>query len=250
MPRLDNSSGDMEQFKVPGSFAFSGQKIDTLGASEFTIGAIAIDRSGSITGFKDILEKCLSNTVKVLKSPKNPRADNMMLRVTSFDSNLNEVHGFKALNNCDPNDYIGCVTPGGSTALFDATLEGVQTMLAYAEELVKQDFSVNGVIYILTDGCDNMSVNTVNAVRGALANAVQEEKLESLISVLIGVNIVNAEVKKHLEDFSKNAGFTQFISIEDATEKSLAKVSNFMVSQSVSQSQSLGSGGPSRSLSF
>lgn len=247
MPRLDQDQ-DMEQFKVPNSFSFSGQRIGNLGATEFTLGALTVDQSGSVSGFKAQLEKCMGEVVKACR--KNPRADNMMLRTTAFHSNLEELHGFKTLNNINPSDYDNALHIGGATALNDASLEATQALLTYADAMVKQDFSVNGILVVLTDGDDNMSTSPASAVCNALQTAVTGEKLESLVSILVGVNIQSPYVKAKLDAFQKEAGFTQFICLDDVSEQTLARLAQF-VSKSISaQSQALGSGGPSRSLTF
>lgn len=247
MPLLDDDQ-DMEQFKPVNSFAFSGQRINSLGATEFTICALVVDQSGSVAGFKAELEKCMGESVKAMR--KSPRADNMMVRTTAFNGNLSEVHGFKTLNMINPGDFDNSVHPGGSTALFDATVEAMTSMLTYAKEMTKQDFSVNGILIVLTDGDDNMSVNVVSSVKKLLTEAVNGEVLESLVSILVGVNVSDPHLKAQLDNFHKQAGFTQFEVIDNANEKSLARLAQF-ISKSVSaQSQSLGTGGPSKSLSF
>ena len=53
-----------------------------------------------------------------------------------------------------------------------------------------------------------------------------------------------------VEEFQKDVGFTQFIPIEKADEKTLAKLGNFISQSLISQSLSLGTGGPSQSLAF
>lgn len=248
MGLLDDQDQDMEQFKVPNSFAFSGQRIASLGATEFTICALVVDKSGSVSSFRKDLEKCMGESVKAMR--KSPRADNMMVRTTAFHTNLEEVHGFKTLNNINPSDFDNSINPGGSTALFDATVEAMTVMLNYAKELTKQDFAVNGILLVLTDGDDNASTSVVSSVKKVLESAVKGEILESLVSILVGVNVSDPGMKQYLDDFHQKAGFTQFVTIDNATEKSLAKLAQF-ISKSVSaQSQALGSGGPSKSLSF
>jgi len=69
------------------------------------------------------------------------------------------------------------------------------------------------------------------------------------MTILIGVN-EDPGIRRDLEEFQKHVGFSLFVPIENANEKNLARVANF-VSQSVqSQSQALNSGGPSQSLTF
>lgn len=247
MPRM-GSNQDMETFQTPNSFAFSGQKIGTLGASEFTVAGLVVDKSGSVSGFKSELERCMGEVVKACR--KSPRADNMMLRTTAFDSSKEELHGFKTLNNINPGDYDNSIQPGGATALRDAAIESIQAMITYADAMVKQDFSVNGIVVVLTDGDDNVSIQPVSSVRQALAGAVKDEKMESLVSILVGVNITDPRIKQKLDEFHIEAGFTQFISLDDASEKTLARLAQFISKSISAQSQSLGTGGPSRSLSF
>ena len=47
-----------------------------------------------------------------------------------------------------------------------------------------------------------------------------------------------------------NAGFTQYIELADAKANTLAKLADFVSRSISSQSQSLNTGGPSKSLSF
>ena len=74
--------------------------------------------------------------------------------------------------------------------------------------------------------------------------------LESVVSILIGVNVGDSQVSAYLKRFHSDAGFTQYIEIEKADAKTLARLAEF-VSQSISaQSQALGKGGGSHQLVF
>jgi uncharacterized protein YegL len=245
MPKLTDN---LETHKLTGHFGFSATKIDDLAASEYTLVSIIVDESGSVAAFRQPLIEALKSIVNACKY--SPRADNLMVRLVSFDSKLTEVHGFKLLSTINLADYDGLLTSGGTTALFDASENGVRATSAYGKDLVKNDYGVNGIVFVLTDGGDNASTFTANQVHDALAAAVQEETLESLVSVLIGVNVSEPYIKQYLDDFHKLAGFTQFVDIGSATPQKLARLAEF-VSKSISaQSQSLGSGGASKSLVF
>lgn len=244
MGKLDQ---DMDSFKVNNGYQFSGQRIGALGASEFTLAALVVDKSGSVASFKPELEKCMGSAVDALR--KSPRADNLMLRTTAFHQNLEELHGFKTLTNVNPDDYNNILKCGGSTALYDGCNDGLVSLVTYGREMVKQDFTVNGILIVLTDGDDNASISIPATVRKAMEDAVRNETLESLVSILVGVN-ANGSLRTYLDAFHKDAGFSQFESLDNADAKTLARLSNF-ISKSVSaQSQALGTGGPSRSLSF
>lgn len=136
------------------------------------------------------------------------------------------------------------------TSLFDATSNAVDATSLYGKSLLDNDLSVNGIVVVITDGADNTSVATRNMVRDSLQKAISGEKLESLVSILVGVNIQDQSVSGFLKTFKDEAGFTQYVELGNADAKSLAKLADW-VSKSISaQSASLGTGGPSKSLSF
>lgn len=244
MPRI---TGDMETHKLGGSFTFSGARVESLGASEYTLVTVAVDTSGSVLGFKKQLRDMLIASVESCK--KSPRSENLLVRVLyfsgSYKNGVNELHGFKPLADIDPASYPEIQT-GGDTPLNDACYSGLGAMNAYAKKLVDQDFNVNGICFVITDGAENASVSTANMVKEEQEKAVSGEVLESMISILIGVNVSYYE--QTLKDFQQEAGLTHYRDAGDATPRNLAKMAGF-VSQSVSsQSQALGTGGPSQNI--
>ena len=246
MPKFGDTS-ELQTHKT-GNFAFSAAKIENLGASEYTLATIVADRSGSTSGFQNDMENALKEIVKALQL--SPRADNLLLRFVSFDNNLLEVHGFKLLQDCQQDDYANTLSPGGSTALFDSTLNGIEATVNYGKQLTDQDFDCNGILFVVTDGCDNCSTFGKPQVKDALAKIVSSEVLESMLSILIGVNITDTYVARELDTFNREAGFSQYVELKDADKSTLAKLAKF-VSQSISsQSQALGTGAPSKSLNF
>ena len=116
--------------------------------------------------------------------------------------------------------------------------------------LVDQDFEVNAAVYVITDGCDNHSQVGPRHIAEELRDSRQAEILDSLITVLIGVNTKDRTVKKMLADFKDEAELSQYVNVSDAKPSTLSKLAAF-VSRSISlQSQSLGSGSASQSLTF
>ena len=172
------------------------------------------------------------------------------MRLTTFHDQLEEIHGFRPFSECDVDDYTDCVQPGGLTALYDAAVNATDATTQYGKTLTESDFDVNAIVVVLTDGMDNRSTYEARHVKEALANAVQSEALESVISILVGVNVQDPGVSQYLKDLHQQAGFTQYVEIANATESTLAKLGDF-ISRSISaQSQALGTGGASQSLSF
>ena len=115
MPRLMATDEDQViSIPGPGNFQFSGQRIETLGASEYTLASIICDISGSVDPFKDHLLDAIKMVVAACR--KSPRAENLLLRLLVFNEVVTEVHGFKELELIDENTYKPLV-PSGMTAL-------------------------------------------------------------------------------------------------------------------------------------
>lgn len=236
-------SDNLQQHTM-GHFGFSAAKIDDLGASEYTLVTIAVDRSGSTSGYQQDMEKCLKNIIEACQS--SPRADNLLIRLIAFDSNHEEIHGFKLLSSCSQDDYDGILSPRGMTALFDASVDAIEASANYGKQLLQEDYDVNAICIIITDGMDNMSKCNAQHVGNALQTIIQDECVESLVSIFVSIG----PDSQYIAHFNQEAGFTQYVPIGEATPKKLARLGEF-VSQSISsQSSALNSGGPSQPLNF
>lgn len=242
----------MESHQIAGTnFGFSAVGIDDLGASEYTLVGIVADATPSVTDFKAEIEKAVAEVVKSCRH--SPRADNLLMRVTQFNSGPDspfEVHGFKPLEGCNPDDYNDFLSLARLTALYDASTEMVESIVRYGKDLAENDYECNAIVFVITDGYDNQSTLTRKAVKDAISKAIQVEALESIVTVLIGVNVNEPTMSQFLKDFEKEAGFTQYVECDNADARTLAKLAEFVSKSISSQSQALGTGGPSQSLQF
>lgn len=246
MPLLDDN---MEQHTIgAGGYGFTGQRIDSLTAPQYTLVTIFIDVTGSVLGFEQELKDMLKTSIDSCK--KSPYSENILVRVvffsTKYHSGLFEVHGFKKLSEIDIADYPE-IDPGGWTPLYDAVYSALGSSLVYGQQLYDADFGVNAIAFVITDGYDNASAATPKMIKEQMQKAVSGETVESMVSVLIGVNA--KDYLRELQAFQADAGLTNFIDAGDATPAALAKIADF-ISQSVSStSQAAGTGGPSQSIS-
>ena len=247
MPRITNDENNLQQHKT-GHFGFSAVRIEDLGSSEYTLVTIVADRSGSTSGFQVDMEKALKEILAACL--KSPRADNLMIRLVKFDNAVEEVHGFKLLSQINPDDYSGILTPGGMTSLYDASVSAIEATNSYGRTLLENDMSVNAIFFVITDGGDNTSKLSTSSVKAELERGVSGENLESLVSVLIGVNVTNPTLAQYLASFKNDAGFTQYVELKDASKGTLAKLAQFVSKSVSSQSQALGTGGASQSINF
>lgn len=247
MPRLGQTD-EMQQSQIGGSgFTFSGTRVAHLTATEYTLVTAAVDETGSVRGWEKQLRDALIASIDGCK--KSPRSDNILVRVILFGSQyprgVSEIHGFMPLNDIDTASYPA-IQPSGMTPLNDAVFSSVGATNAYAKQLRDQDYNVNAIFFVITDGGENASTATAQMVKSEIDDALRSEQLESIISVLIGVNVGAASAM--LQRYQQDAGMTQYIDAGDATPSKLAKLGDF-ISQSISsQSQALGTGGPSQQI--
>ena len=252
MPKLMAASDD-QIINIPGAggFQFSAIRIEDLGATEYTLVTIVCDVSGSVIRFADNLLDCIKSIIEACQ--KSPRAENLLLRLLLFNDNIEEVHGFVNLSDININDYKP-LEPDCLTALFDATYDAVGATLEFSKRLVDQDFDCNGAVYIITDGMDNRSSMTPRSIKQKIVDAMANEEIESLITVLVSLHDpatrYQGDVKSALEEFYQDADLSQYIDIGEATPGKLAKLANFVSESVSSQSQALGTGAPSQSLAF
>lgn len=230
---------DIVNFNAAG-FQFSGASIDTLESTEYTLVTICLDKSLSIQPFAQDMENALKSVIS--SCTNSPRSDNLIVRLVTFGETVDEFHGFKELNKCQLTDYDGSLSKlGNRTTLYDAMYNGLKALNEYVIELNSFDYSTNGLFVTITDGLDNYSSQTPPQIKKLKDEAVGENKLESLVSILVGVNTADNQVSKELKNLANAVGM-EFLDIKDATPKSLAKLAQFISKSISSQSKALNTG--------
>jgi len=232
------------------SYGYSAADLDSLGATEYTLVTICVDESGSVSSYKNEIETCIKEVVKACKF--SPRSDYLLIRIVAFNQDMREIHGFKQLIDCDPVDYDGVIHPQGTTALYLTTKNAIQATNDYGKQLSNNDFESNAIIFVITDGMDNASGSVdANNIKKTLAKIMTDEALESIISILIGVGVGGySDVSDYLDDFKKTAELNQYIEVKEATNKTLAKLADFISKSVSSQSSAIGTGSASQPLQF
>lgn len=245
MGLLGTTDPTTEIVKVPATpFQYSAININDLEASDYTLVGFVSDVSGSVRDYKTDMEKALETAVE--SCVKSPRADNLVIRHTVFGDTVKVNHDWKLLRQIKPSDYQNCLKLQSLTSLFDGTIESIKVLGDFAERLTKAKYAVNGIVFIVTDGEDNNSSLDAVEVKKSIDQILHGEKIESLVTILIGVNTSHCSAALH--KFAKDAGLTHYIELENATKEKLADLAAF-ISQSISsQSQALGTGGPSKQL--
>lgn len=249
---------DEEVMSIPGAgtFTFSAKKIEKLGALQYTVVVIAIDISGSVAGFADDLKKCLISIIEACR--KNQRAEFLVIRVITFATEIHEIHGFRELKDINSADYPD-FNPSGFTCLYDGSYDAVGSAIEYSRQMVTQGFDVNGAVYVITDGDENpggghRTIASPRMIKEKIEEALRKEEIESIISTLIGLNDPNSRwssnVDTFLSNFQKDAGFTKYLPVGDASPENLAKLADWVSSSVSSQSDQVGSNTPSQLPDF
>lgn len=225
--------------KTPNNYHFTATKISDLGSNEYTLVSIICDVSSSVSRFRNELEACIRAVRESCE--RSSRSDNLLLRLCRFNSRLSEVHGFRELVTIDPDEYRDFLETSGCTALYEAAFEGIDATATYGKTLCTRGLSANAIVFVITDGQDNASKRCPDHIRQLCTRIWSEEQLESLVTVLVGVN-TDHSVGNYLTDFRDKAGIDHYIDMGQATPDSLAKLAAFM-SRSISlTSVSLGTG--------
>jgi hypothetical protein len=244
----ENLSQGLQSFAIPGgNYGYNGMAIDELTSFENTLAFTLFDESGSTRPFSRQMELCVKEIIGFLR--KSPRADNLIYYHAHFDTVFKEVHGWKPLQQCNPDDYDGCWAGGGRTTLYDSLDRSVNVILDYAVQQAAQRYLCNGILIAMTDGMDWGSTLGVQDCQKTFAKAVMNEDLESLLSIWIGIND-DPGVQDDMQRVANEIGFSQYMPVEKADSKSLAAIANFISRSVQAQSQSLGSKGPSQPQSM
>jgi hypothetical protein len=231
---------DMDERSIPGAgnFKYKTERIDNLGSSSYALVTISIDISKSTFHFASVLLEMVKNIIMACK--QNSLSETILVRLVVFNHELNEIHGFKLLDDINPDDYEPFV-PKGFTALKDALYSSVGASEDFSEYLIKQEYrEVVSVCYTVTDGWDNVSTMTEESIKGKIEKANANETVSSLTTILIGLcNPTDTETVNNLKKLKEDAGLSDFVNFGNATPDKLAQIGN-MVSQHISStSQSL-----------
>ena len=249
MSSVDLNDG-LEAFQTTSNYKFSAIPVTQVGASEITLVTLVVDVSGSVLDFATQIENMLKVVVKSCQAPKCPRADNLMFRLIEFSDYVKELHGFKPVQSIKDDDYTGIIKIKGMTALIDATAQAVEATTKYGKELHETDFTVNAILFIITDGENNRPPMDASVIAKAVAEARAKEYLVSITSVLIGVTKNNASLSRYLQEFKDEAKLDQYVDIGSATPGKLAKLADFVSKSVSSTSQAIGTGAASQPLTF
>lgn len=243
MPSLFDENLDLDTFGANTGIKFSGIRPENITSFATTLVGIAVDCTGSMNEFTKALDDSVGTIVDLCQ--KCPESENLMLRVTAFESSsVKEVHGFAPFSAINKDGYQGAFYAGGMTNLYDASHEILNSVYEYSKKLREEDYKANGIVFVITDGEDNRSKTSVSEIADLLSEIRRSEMIDSIQFVLVGIN--DSQCKSSLDKFAKDATFDHYISVGAADVKKLQTLVGW-VSQAISStSQVLNSRQPSQ----
>ncbi len=198
-------------------FHYSAVRPERLQQRAYSLMTLAIDTSGSIAPLADTLRQTLNHLVR--SAQQQPIAEHVLLRALGFDHTRREWHGFQPLREVSP---YGPLHTDGGTALYDATFDALNATVRYAKVLIDQGFSVNALLFVLTDGEDNQSRLCPQDIAQLVTQSRQRETPSRLRTALIGLNTRRGSLHRQLQTFQRRAQLDDYLAVPDASPSRLA----------------------------
>ena len=141
-----------------------------------TINAVfVVDVSPSISSYVQHLNHAFSDFVSTMQ--KSHVADKLLVSVVEFSDKVSVRTGFQPIAQLQSIDF----TPQGSgTALYDATLKGLENAVAYRKNLESSGVMAKTLLFVITDGEDNSSKVLAKKVKAEMQAVISNEKNETL----------------------------------------------------------------------
>ncbi len=154
-----------------------------------TINAVfVVDVSPSISSYVQHLNHAFSDFVSTMQ--KSHVADKLLVSVVEFSDKVSVRTGFQPIAQLQSIDF----TPQGSgTALYDATLKGLENAVAYRKNLESSGVMAKTLLFVITDGEDNSSKVLAKKVKAEMQAVISNEKNAfSFVSVFFWVGNSNS----------------------------------------------------------
>lgn len=157
--------------EIQNSFGLNFQNFDADNIqSDETINCVfVIDKSSSVTSYADDMNDALNDFLQTMQA--SHVADKLLVSTIEFDSKVNVVTGFQPISNVPTFN----IKPRGLTALYDAVLAGLENAISYREQLQNSGLTAKTLVFIITDGDDNSSINTGAVIKDKLADIYKNE---------------------------------------------------------------------------
>ena len=209
---------------------------ESLQTSETINCVFVIDTSCSMKANASELNAALNDFVQTMQN--SHIKDRLLVSMIEFDSDIVVKTGFQPIANIQTLN----INPNGpATKLYDAAFTGIKKALDYRVQLENSGITTKTLLFIITDGSDNDSVDNGSAVKNEIDKLkASEQNMFSFTAILFGIGNsgdFDTAARKMGIDLVANVG---------TSGKEIRKMINF-ISSSVS---SASSGTPISTITF
>lgn len=149
----------------------AGTSLSSLG-SEATLYVRVIDRTGSMKRHAPIVIQAANDQLDALAGSK--AADSILMSTFLFNTSSTVLHSYLPLDKAvrlDDSNY----QPNDQTALYDAVLNAITSMVSYVQSLLDTGMTLKVVMVVISDGEDNYSKHSVSEVKSVIADLINQE---------------------------------------------------------------------------
>ncbi len=174
-PATELLTGNLNTKTIAGA---QGTNVEDLVSDETTLFCVVLDETLSMTPNRDAVVTAFGEMLKALKDSK--ASEKILMSVLAFNTQSRLIHGYLPLEMVpELTDYH----PNSETALYDATLDALTSMIAYEQQLKSLGNRTQVVVVVFTDGEDICSHHPASDVRQvAVELLTRETYVLSLVS--------------------------------------------------------------------
>lgn len=220
---------------TPLSYQYGNQNYDPneVDSDRVVLSVLLVDESPSIHSFEDDLNEIYRGYIQ--RSQNSHIAEELMLSVITFSSNVEIKCGFRPIVGLSPQEITFKHRKNGLTAGYDAVAFALETMLQYGKDLEQVGTDVRYNLAIVTDGQFNDGKDMDGTkVAKILADIRQNEALYG--KFYISMSGINKDFEPYFREAQRNMTIAEeALNLYDGTGED---IHNMMDNISKSQSSS------------
>lgn len=218
---------EQETFQTTMGINFTNFDVSNIQEAETINVVFVVDKSASTNRFIHDLNNTLNEFLHEFQ--RSHVASKMLISVIEFNENVDVVSAFQPIS--DLKDFN--IRPCGCTNLYGAVLAGLENAVQYRKDLENNGISVKTLVFIITDGEDNCSIDP-SLVKQKIDEIYQDESnCFSFTVMMFGLGD-----EANFDEAREKMGIKpEMLGKLGATAKDLRKMVSF-ISSSVSSSAS------------
>ncbi len=174
----------MQNFQdIDFNLSFNNFNPDDIQTDETINAVFVVDVSPSIGSYVKDLNHAFNDFVASMQ--QSHVADHLLVSVLEFNEKVKARTGFQPILQVPNIQFKPC---GSGTALYDATLQGLQQAVDYRTNLEASGVTTKTLLFVITDGGDNSSQNQAAMVKKKVTEILsKEQNAFSFTTILFGV---------------------------------------------------------------